>query len=242
MLRTRSTGGNAPPLSVTSGDGAGGGVGGNIVVTVGAGGAGGSSTGGTLLIRAGSGSTGAGMGGSATFQGGAAAGGAAAGGVALVQGGNGGGVGGEAKLLGGLGAGTNAGGLARVLGGTGGTGAGGHGGIAHLTGGDAGAGSGGNAGDVVLTPGSPDGAGVAGKISLAGPVDITDAKNITLGTTTGTKFGTATTQKLAFYNSAPIVQGAAVADASGGATIDAEARTAVNSLLARIRSLGLIAT
>ncbi len=35
---------------------------------------------------------------------------------------------------------------------------------------------------------------------------ITEAKNIVLGTTTGTKIGTATTQKLAFYNSAPIVQ------------------------------------
>lgn len=37
-------------------------------------------------------------------------------------------------------------------------------------------------------------------------------------------------------------QGAAVADASGGATIDAEARTAINTLLARIRTHGLIAT
>lgn len=37
-------------------------------------------------------------------------------------------------------------------------------------------------------------------------------------------------------------QGAAVADASGGATIDAEARTAINDLLARVRAHGLIAT
>src|SRR3990167_11217103 len=37
-------------------------------------------------------------------------------------------------------------------------------------------------------------------------------------------------------------QGAAVADASGGATIDAEARTAINALLARLRAHGLIAT
>lgn len=37
-------------------------------------------------------------------------------------------------------------------------------------------------------------------------------------------------------------QGAAVADASGGATIDAEARTALNALLARVRAHGLIAT
>ena len=37
-------------------------------------------------------------------------------------------------------------------------------------------------------------------------------------------------------------QGAAVADASGGAVIDAEARTALNALLARARVHGLIAT
>lgn len=37
-------------------------------------------------------------------------------------------------------------------------------------------------------------------------------------------------------------RGAAVADASGGANIDAEARTALNALLARLRTHGLIAT
>ena len=37
-------------------------------------------------------------------------------------------------------------------------------------------------------------------------------------------------------------QGAAVADAAGGATVDAEARTAINDLLARLRTHGLIAT
>lgn len=36
-------------------------------------------------------------------------------------------------------------------------------------------------------------------------------------------------------------QGAAVSDASGGATVDAEARTAINALLARVRVHGLIA-
>src|SRR6266446_320530 len=35
---------------------------------------------------------------------------------------------------------------------------------------------------------------------------VTDAKNIVLSATTGTKIGTATTQKLAFYNSTPVVQ------------------------------------
>jgi hypothetical protein len=39
-----------------------------------------------------------------------------------------------------------------------------------------------------------------------GQITIADATNIVLNTTTGTKIGTATTQKLAFYNSTPIVK------------------------------------
>jgi hypothetical protein len=71
---------------------------------------------------------------------------------------------------------------------------------------------------------------------------MADAKNITLNATTGTKIGTATNQKLGFYNATPIVQGASVADAIGGAIVDAEARAAINALISRIEALGLIAT
>ena len=47
-----------------------------------------------------------------------------------------------------------------------------------------------------------------------------------------------------FFNGTQVLQtqGAAVADASGGGTVDAEARTAINTLLARCRAHGLIAT
>lgn len=45
----------------------------------------------------------------------------------------------------------------------------------------------------------------SGAVGLTGTVTITDV-NVVLGTTTGTKFGTATTQKLGFFNSTPIVQ------------------------------------
>lgn len=44
------------------------------------------------------------------------------------------------------------------------------------------------------------------------------------------------------FDTSPIAQGAAVADASGGTVQDAEARTAINSLLARCRAYGFIAT
>jgi hypothetical protein len=65
-----------------------------------------------------------------------------------------------------------------------------------------------------------------------------DANDIAVGTTTGTKIGTATTQKIGFFNKAPVVQPTAVADA----TSEAEAVTQLNALLSRMRDLGLIAT
>lgn len=71
---------------------------------------------------------------------------------------------------------------------------------------------------------------------------ITDAKNITFGTTTGTQIGTSTTQKIGFYGATPVVQGASIADPTGGATVDTEARTAINSLISRLEAAGLIAT
>jgi len=55
-------------------------------------------------------------------------------------------------------------------------------------------------------------------------ITISDAKNIVLNTTTGTKIGTGTTQKLAFWNKTPIVQPTtsitgATRVGGGGATI-----------------------
>jgi hypothetical protein len=44
------------------------------------------------------------------------------------------------------------------------------------------------------------------RFELLGDTQITDAKNVVLGTTTGTKLGTATTQKLGFFNATPVVQ------------------------------------
>jgi hypothetical protein len=67
---------------------------------------------------------------------------------------------------------------------------------------------------------------------------VGDANDIAVGTTTGTKIGTATTQKLGFYNASPVVQPAAVADATDAATVI----TQLNDLLAKLRTLGLIAT
>jgi hypothetical protein len=76
------------------------------------------------------------------------------------------------------------------------------------------------------------------RITSAGVLQVADAGNITVGTTTGTKIGTATTQKLGFYNATPVVQPIAVADATDAAT----AITQLNDLLAKLRTLGIIAT
>jgi ribosomal protein L24E len=76
------------------------------------------------------------------------------------------------------------------------------------------------------------------RISNNRAITVSDGGNVVLGTTTGTKIGTATTQKLGFYNATPVVQPTAVADATDAAT----AISQLNALLAHMRTLGLIAT
>mgnify|MGYP000847396002 FL=1 len=102
----------------------------------------------------------------------------------------------------------------------------------------------------------------------AATLTLADALNIAVNTTTGTKIGTATTQKLGFYNATPVVQPAAIADltvtattgtlpTATGSQVIADAATPTNAellkycveleaklelALARLRSLGLIAT
>lgn len=70
---------------------------------------------------------------------------------------------------------------------------------------------------------------------------LAEGVNIVAGTSTGTKIGSATTQKFAFWNATPVVQPAHIADPSGGAIQDAEARAAIVSILAWQATLGLTA-
>lgn len=53
---------------------------------------------------------------------------------------------------------------------------------------------------------APGGASYRLKFMPDGSIEFTNSGNMVFNTTTGTKIGTATTQKLAFYNSTPIVQ------------------------------------
>lgn len=74
--------------------------------------------------------------------------------------------------------------------------------------------------------------------SLYGTVTMSDAANLALGTTTGTKIGTATNQKLGFFNAAPVVQPSST---PANATDLATALTLVNDLKSKLVTLGLIA-
>ncbi len=95
-----------------------------------------------------------------------------------------------------------------------------------------------------------------GTINLTSGVAITDAKDIALGSTTGTKIGTAITEKLGFYNVTPVAQLASSAQAAvtpstsfaGSDTVTAATvlaavqavETLANRLRADLVTLGLI--
>lgn len=76
---------------------------------------------------------------------------------------------------------------------------------------------------------------------LSGDVTMGDGDNIILDVTTGTKIGTATNQKLAFFNTTPVVQQATISDPSGGGVQDAEARSAINDIIDALQAFGFIA-
>jgi hypothetical protein len=109
------------------------------------------------------------------------------------------------------------------------------------------------------------GIGISSPSSL---LHLADAGDITLGTTTGTKIGTATTQKIGLWNATPVVQPAAVANITTTATAGAlptpdgaitiadtatptvtelleycvELETKLEDLLGKLRTVGIIAT
>ncbi len=72
-------------------------------------------------------------------------------------------------------------------------------------------------------------------------IQIMDGRNIQFALGTGTKIGTATTQKISVYGVMPIVQAGAISGPSGGATVDSQARTAINSIITAIKNFGITA-
>ena len=70
---------------------------------------------------------------------------------------------------------------------------------------------------------------------LGGDIDLDDASNIVLDTTTGTKIGTSTSQKVGFFNATPVVQQTGYAIP----TDLAECITALTTLRTAVNNLGL---
>jgi hypothetical protein len=70
---------------------------------------------------------------------------------------------------------------------------------------------------------------------------ILDAEAGGTGTLRGIKIGSATSSLLGFYGVTPVDQPDTVTDPTGGGTVDAEARTAINTIIDRLQELGLIA-
>lgn len=71
-------------------------------------------------------------------------------------------------------------------------------------------------------------------------LQIFDGRNIQTGRTNGTKIGTAADQKLGFFGATPVTRQGAITAPTGGATTDAESRTAIASLISALQALGLI--
>jgi hypothetical protein len=72
-------------------------------------------------------------------------------------------------------------------------------------------------------------------------VQFLDGRNIQTGRTVGTQIGTATDQKIGFLGKAPVARQSTVSAPSGGATIDSEARAAINTIIDRLKAFGFIA-
>ena len=83
--------------------------------------------------------------------------------------------------------------------------------------------------------------GTTNMLPLAGGT-MDDAANIALGTTTGTKIGTAAAQKIGFLGATPVVQQSKISDATGGATVDAESRAAIAAVIDVLEAFGLAAS
>lgn len=71
-----------------------------------------------------------------------------------------------------------------------------------------------------------------------GGVAVQDGLNFAVGTTTGTKIGTATTQKIGFFNKTPIVQPAAIASPTSDAV---GTKAAIDAIRVALTNLGLTA-
>lgn len=112
----------------------------------------------------------------------------------------------------------------------------------------AGNGRGGAGGSLILSTYTTGAAATAGVLTTRltldtdGVLTFADGVNMVFGGATGTKIGSSPTEMLAFYGASPVTQQASVGSPSGGATVDTEARVAIDAIILRLSTLGLIST
>jgi hypothetical protein len=70
-------------------------------------------------------------------------------------------------------------------------------------------------------------------------IQLLDARNIQFGRTNGTQIGTASDQKLGLWGVTPVVQPNAISAASGGTTVDSQARTAIVDIINKLKNVGI---
>lgn len=107
-------------------------------------------------------------------------------------------------------------------------------------------------GSVYIDGGRAYGTGTDGNVIIGatrGNLQITDARNIILGTTTGTKIGTGTDQKIGFYNATPVAQQTTAVSAASftanSSGIDNDTATfdgyTIGQIVKALRTIGILA-
>lgn len=87
-----------------------------------------------------------------------------------------------------------------------------------------------------------------GAETFGGGIVVSDAKNVSIGTTTGTKIGTATAQKIGFWNKTPVIQQTTAVTASafvanGSGIVDDSATWGgytAGQIVAALKAIGIL--
>lgn len=78
------------------------------------------------------------------------------------------------------------------------------------------------------------------KYTFQHPIEVFDGRNIRFGRINGTKIGTSDAEKIGFYGVTPVNKPETIADPTGGAVEDAQARGAIAEIIDRLQELGLL--
>jgi hypothetical protein len=86
-----------------------------------------------------------------------------------------------------------------------------------------------------------DGTAIILRIDGNGDITLADQTDIVLNAATGTKIGTATTQRLGFFNATPVTQRPSHGSQTAGSGYGARERNMLNDVYSGLRALGLLA-